>query len=128
MLTRMDAYLLFKTQKDKVARATCDEVDVMIAQQKSKRQTRIVVQTVALTTTPGLVSVLTSILLFCSMLVTEEPLKASGSAQLSSCLVYQDLGCPLALQTKAYVYRPFITSLQYSLHYFSFLICIDRWS
>lgn len=62
------------------------------------------------------------------MLVTEEPLKASGSAQLSSCLVYQDLGCPLALQTKAYVYGPFITSLQYSLRYFSFVICIDRWS
>lgn len=48
-------------------------------------------------------------------LVTVEPLKASGSALLSSLLVYQDSGCPSALQTtNAILYGPFTASQQYS--------------
>lgn len=81
---------------------------------------------VALTSTPGLVSALTSILCFFfffffrSVLVTEEPIKASASAQLSSLLLYQILGCPLALQTtNACVYGHFFTSLRPTL----FQIC-----
>lgn len=84
VLTRKDEYLLFKTQIS--GEGNCDEADGVIAEQKSKRQTRMVGQTcapAALTTTAGLVSVLTSI----------QPLRASGSAQLSSHLVHQVLGC-----------------------------------
>lgn len=122
VLTRTDAYLLFKTQKNKAATATWWRGGWRDRRAKAPEiAAQNVCVAVALTTTPGLVSALTSILCFfffflCSVLVTEEPLKAPASAQLSSLLLYQILGCPLALQTtNACVYGHFATSLRPTL-------------
>lgn len=45
MLTGMDEYLLFKIQENIVVRATCDEIDSVMAEQKSGRQSQTLAQT-----------------------------------------------------------------------------------
>lgn len=138
VLTRTDEYLLFKTQKNKVARVTCGEVDGMWARQKSKRQTQIVAQT-------------------CASRLHWQPLRVRSLCGHPSCffalclelksllrplkvrLVYQVFGCPSALIMHVLIHVTYIviilviliklqqnlTILIWESFFFVFFFCIE---